>query len=139
MNFVGGRGREIGEAARKRRTKKRAGSRGPWRSRGRRRLGSRREREKGRIWSAAIPRVTSSTYFQVNDNYYPGWTRAAVWPPQSSQIIALFIWLWGAGARPARPRSLVSENARLLVEITRNVRDCTTVVRWLLKRTVFEG
>lgn len=47
-----------------------------------------------KIRSATIPRVTSSTYFQVNDNYYPGRTRAAVCWPQFPQIIALFIWQW---------------------------------------------
>ena len=47
-----------------------------------------------KIRSATIPRVTSSTYFQVNDNYYPGRTCAAVCRPQFPQIIALFIWRW---------------------------------------------
>lgn len=52
--------------------------------------------EKGaeKIRSATIPRVTSSTYFQVNDNYYPGRTCAAVRRPQLPQIIALFIRRW---------------------------------------------
>lgn len=52
--------------------------------------------EKGteKIRSTTIPRVTSSTYFQVNDNYYPGRTCAAVRRPQLPQIIALFIPRW---------------------------------------------
>lgn len=66
-----------------------------------------------RFRSAAIPRVTSSTYFQVNDNYYPGRTCAAVWPQCFSQIIALFIRSGMGAERRSRMRLLLSEKGRL--------------------------
>ena len=60
-----------------------------------------------KIRSATIPRVTSSTYFQVNDNYYPGRTCAAVCPaavPADNCII--YMAVGGSG------RFLLLGNAR---------------------------